>query len=129
MKIFSLLMLLLCVHTHTLADDELDTGPGVFSGKSGAFSLFKSSKEKQDNVQGGVENSTPRDEQSTTQNTAQSTVKNTIQSHEQHRDITPTKKDEFSLFKQWKAEKKHHTIDYQEFLLWVEYQQYVKNKD
>jgi len=116
MKIFSMLMLLLCVHTNTIADDELDTGPGVFSGKSGAFSLFKSSKATQDNEQSGTENNTSRDEESR-------------QSHEKSRDITSTKKDEFALFKQWKAEKKHHTIDYQEFLLWVEYQQYVKNKD
>lgn len=94
MKIFSLFIALLFINTSTFASDELDTGPGIFSGKTGEFSLFKSSTS--DNIE------------------VNSTQSNTAN------------KDEFALFKVWKQERDKNTVEYQEFLLWVEYQKYLK---
>lgn len=100
-KTLCILAVLLAPTFGVIADDDLDTGPGVFSGKKGSFTLFES------------KNSTTTKEKSI--------VKTTIDS----KDLS--QKEEFELFKAWKKLKSENSASYQEFLLWVEYKKVVNH--
>ncbi|WP_426360321.1 hypothetical protein ACPUVO_08930 [Pseudocolwellia sp. HL-MZ19] len=86
-----------------LADNEMEKEPGLFTGKKGTFTLLKT-----DNIK--------------TEEQIKDQVKN------QDQDVNPSnpkisKKEEFSLFKNWKKHKENNTSQYQEFLLWLEYKE------
>jgi len=101
--IFTLSLMLVCSKTY--ANDELSDGPGVFTGKKGEFSLSQLTASKK------IES-----------------PKSSISGEEkpQEKDVSGVE-NEFELFKLWSHSKTEFTADYQEFLLWLKYQQYLKN--
>jgi hypothetical protein len=90
--------MLVCINTY--GSDELSEGPGVFTGNKGAFSLSQllASKGKE---------SPPTKTQELS---------------------VPEAKDEFELFKLWHHSKTESTAEYQQFLIWLKYQHYLKSK-
>lgn len=93
----NLLILALCFFTCAIisASDELDTGPGIFSGEKGEFVLF------------GKNNKKNKFEEITTAPEPTNHAQN-----------------EFELFKEWKQGRELQTDDYKEFLLWLEYKEF-----
>lgn len=86
-----------------LADNEMEKEPGLFTGKKGAFTLLKT-----DNLK--------PEEQANKEITEQKiNVKATV--------ADMSKKEDFTLFKNWKQHKDNNTAEYQEFLLWLEYKE------
>ena len=83
------------------ADNELDDGPGLFSGKKGEYTLLKTGKY-------GAEEENKQKAKEETKDT-------NLTKHDM------SQKKEFMLFKNWKQHKEHNTETYQEFLLWIEY--------
>ena len=94
---------LLSLSFNVFADNELDDGPGIFSGKKGAFTLLKTENIKTENAKAEAK----------TQEKAKDVQLTTTHDMSQ--------KKEFMLFKDWKLHKEHNTETYQEFLLWIEY--------
>mgnify|MGYP005991965085 CR=1 FL=1 len=91
----------------TLADNEMEKEPGLFTGKKGTFTLLKT-----DNL--------------TTEAQHQEYAKKQVSTSVEN--LTPTaqalsKKEEFALFKSWNQHKENNTAQYQEFLLWLEYKE------
>ncbi|MBU2925914.1 hypothetical protein Q4506_10820 [Colwellia sp. 4_MG-2023] len=98
---------LLTISSATLADNEMEKEPGLFTGKKGAFTILKT-----DNLTAEAQPQKHAEQQGNTS----------------VEDIIPTapalsKKAEFALFKKWKEHKENNTAQYQEFLLWLEYKE------
>ncbi|GAC31024.1 hypothetical protein [Paraglaciecola polaris] len=114
----------LSITSHVIAQEELD-GPGVFSGEKGEFSLSKIFAEKTtDDVKPAAKNYQAIG--ATVQNNHSETYK-TVSSLSNSQAVLP-KSDEFEMFKSWRAAKEQNTDDYQEFKLWLEYQDYKHKK-
>lgn len=92
---------LLSLSFSVFADNELDDGPGLFSGKKGEFTLLKTENYK--------------DKEETNKKANKETQDVKLTKHDM------SQKKEFMLFKNWKQHKEHNTETYQEFLLWIEY--------
>lgn len=90
------------------ANDDLNSGPGVFSGASGEFSLIELGTTKKD-----------KNNESTIDNLNKGRTEIT-----QSNDRTVH---EFDMFKEWKELKKNNTESYQEFILWLEYKKFISN--
>lgn len=109
---------LMAVSTAPLAQEELE-GPGVFSGEKGEFSLRKMFSGKEAPTQDQVQAQAKEQNNNSTVTGA---------------DAKPTalgataRKDEFSQFKAYKVAKTNNSPAYQEFLLWLEFQDYKNNK-
>jgi len=101
-KTLCILIILLAPASEVMADDDLDFGPGVFTGKKGSFTICKTGKSTE------AEEVTKKD------------ITETISDSKKL-----SQKEEFELFKVWKKLKGENSKSYQEFLLWVEYKKVV----
>ena len=97
-KIYFMIGLIL-VSFGALAQDELNDGPGILSGEKGQFSLTDLFKNK-DKVDKKIHSSL----------------------------VTITDAQEFDLFKQWTQSKSENNATYQEFRLWLKYQEYLQRQ-
>ena len=82
----------------TNAQDELNDGPGILSGEKGQFSLNQLFANKEKSKQ-------------------------IIPSS-----LVTTDAQEFDLFKQWTQSKSENDATYQEFRLWLKYQEYLQQQ-
>lgn len=104
-KILCMLVVLFAPTFGAIADDDLELGPGVFTGEKGSFTIFKTDKSAK---------------------TEKPTKKEIIESLTDSKNLS--QKEEFELFKIWKKLKDEKSESYQEFLLWVEYKKVVNHK-
>ncbi|QHJ10527.1 hypothetical protein FX988_00741 [Paraglaciecola mesophila] len=138
----SMFVMLLSVSGPILAQEELE-GPGIFSGDKGEFSLSKmfSDKESDSKAQAQEKDSAKEQTQANPQpKTSGTIVKPTGNTHSNNGAVVqaaPANKtnahvsselDEFTLFKEWKLAKAKNSSAYQEFLLWLEFQEYKHKK-
>jgi len=103
-KTLCILTFLLAPTFGVVANDDLELGPGVFTGEKGSFTIFKSDKSK---------------------DTEKSTKKEITESLTDGKNLS--QKEEFELFKMWKKLKDEKSESYQEFLLWIEYKKVVNH--
>ncbi|MBJ2137863.1 hypothetical protein JEU11_15490 [Paraglaciecola chathamensis] len=138
----SMFAVLLSISGPALAQEELE-GPGIFSGEKGEFSLSEifSDKESDSKAQAQEKNSAKDQTQANSQQKNSGTiVKPTANTHSNSSAIAqanpanqtntqaPSELDEFALFKAWKSAKAENSPAYQEFLLWLEFQEYKHKK-
>jgi len=93
---------LLSLNFNVFADNELDEGPGLFSGKKGEFTILK------------------------TENYKKSDKVKEVTEKAKSNNSDMSQKDEFQLYKKWIADKNKNTEAYQEFLLWLEFKKMSK---
>jgi len=98
---------LLTISFTILADNEMEKEPGLFTGKKGAFTLLKT-----ENL---LAETQPQEQVEQQENTTVEELTYTKQ--------LLSKKAEFALFKSWNQHKENNTAQYQEFLLWLKYQE------
>ena len=140
----SMFAVLLSVSGPALAQEELE-GPGIFSGEKGEFSLSEifSDKEADSKAQAQAQEKDSAKEQmqdNPQQKTSGTIVKpaeNTLSNSSAVAKANPANQtnthasselDEFALFKAWKSAKAENSPAYQEFLLWLEFQEYKRKK-
>ena len=136
----SMFAVLLSVSGPAFAQEELE-GPGIFSGEKGEFSLSEIFSDKEADSKAQVKDSAKEQTQANWQQKNSGTiVKPTANTHgnssaiaqanpaNQTNTQTPSKQDEFALFKVWKSAKAENSLAYQEFLLWLEFQAYKNSK-
>lgn len=91
------------------ANDDLNSGPGLFSGASGEFSLIELV-------------ATEKDKNNESKKTDNLNKGRTDIIEANNRTVH-----EFDMFKEWKESKKNNTESYQEFILWLEYKKFISN--
>ena len=138
----SMFAVLLSVSGPALAQEELE-GPGIFSGEKGEFSLSDifSDKEADSKAQAQEKNSAREQTQANPQQKTSGTIvkpaTNTQSNSSAVAKANPanqtnthasSEQDEFALFKAWKSAKAENSPAYQEFLLWLEFQEYKHKK-
>jgi hypothetical protein len=119
--------LLLGVSGTATAQEELD-GPGLFSGEKGEFSLgsmFSEKETAQTEGQQKAGNANDKPENNVAHGSCTPTHKNSVA---QANTQTTVNQDEFALFKAWKKAKAESSPAYQEFLIWLEFQDYKHKK-
>ena len=140
----SMFAVLLSVSGPVLAQEELE-GPGIFSGEKGEFSLSDIFSDKEADSKAQVpaqeKNSAMEQTQANPQQKTSGTIvkpaENTLSNSSAVAKANPanqtnthasSKQDEFTLFKAWKSAKAENSPAYQEFLLWLEFQEYKHKK-
>ena len=94
---------LILVSFVTHAQDELNDGPGILSGEKGQFSLselFANKEKTEEKTDGKILSSS----------------------------VNTTDIQEFDLFKKWTQSKSENDATYQEFRLWLKYQEYLQQQ-
>lgn len=142
----SMFAVLLSFSGPALAQEELE-GPGIFSGEKGEFSLSdifsdkESDSKAQAQAQAQEKDSAKEQTQANPQQKTSGTiVKPATNTHSNSSAVAKanpanqtnthasSKQDEFALFKAWKSAKAENSPAYQEFLLWLEFQEYKHKK-
>ncbi|MDO6560931.1 hypothetical protein [Paraglaciecola chathamensis] len=144
----SMFAVLLSVSGPALAQEELE-GPGIFSGEKGEFSLSDIFSDKEADSKAQAQAQAPAQEKNSAkeqtqanpqQKTSGTIVKPATNTHSnnsavakanpanQTNTLASSELDEFALFKAWKSAKAENSPAYQEFLLWLEFQEYKHKK-
>ena len=144
----SMFAVLLSFSGPALAQEELE-GPGIFSGEKGEFSLSDifsdkeadSKAQAQAQAQAQEKNSAKEQTQANPQQKTSGTIVKPAENTHSNSSAVAKKnpanqtnthasseQDEFALFKAWKSAKAENSPAYQEFLLWLEFQEYKHKK-
>ncbi|MBN26650.1 MAG: hypothetical protein CL578_16570 [Alteromonadaceae bacterium] len=138
----SMFAVLLSASGPALAQEELE-GPGIFSGEKGEFSLSDifSDKESDSKAQAQEKNSAKEHTQANPQQKTSGTIVKPAENTHSNSSAVAKKNpanqtnthasselDEFALFKAWKSAKAENSPAYQEFFLWLEFQEYKHKK-